>query len=152
MKKLFTPFMLRYLFSSVTCSILDLALFQLFIMLGERWFGMQHELIYVPCATVIARIISASYNYFVNYFYVFRSRESKAVSATKFLILSILQMLASAGLVTLGCWLFPSFPGIIIAGKEIIKADTIIKCIVDIGLFVAAYFIQKKVIFKQHSE
>ena len=140
-------FLLKYLFSSVSCSVMDLLLFQLFVRLGMRWFGPEAELICVPLATVLARAISATYNYLVNYFFVFKSNEGKGTSAAKFLVLTVLQMLASAGLTTLGCWLFPGLPDLTAGGQVILASGTIIKAVVDIGLFFAAYFVQKKLIF-----
>lgn len=147
MKQKKAVFLLKYLFSSVSCSVMDLLLFQLFVSLGTRWFGPAAELICVPLATVLARIISATYNYLVNYFFVFKSSEGKGTSAVKFLVLTILQMLASAGLTTLGCWLFPGLPDLVSGGQVILASNTIIKAVVDIGLFFVAYFVQKKLIF-----
>lgn len=90
---------------------------------------------YITISTVLARIISATYNYALNYKKVFRSEESIARSAGKYVCLAIVQMACSALLVTGGVRLLSMCP------------EIIIKIIVDTFLFFVSYKTQQKIIF-----
>lgn len=121
---------LKYVLSSLSSSVIDLVLFQLFcIALRSRIAG------YVAAATVIARIISATYNYLMNYKVVFKSSENIGKSAVKYFILAVVQMSLSALLVTGGVKLIPVIP------------EVAVKIVVDTCLFFVSYYIQKKIVF-----
>lgn len=121
---------IKYFFSSASSSILDLALFLAFCRLFEKKWGL-----YVAIATILARVISAVYNYFINYLLVFKSKEKISNTGIKYFVLAIVQMGISAVLVSLGVLLLPFIPKIII------------KIIIDSILFLASYYIQQKYIF-----
>ena len=53
----------------------------------------------------LARALSATYNYLLNYSVVFKSKASHKQSAKRYLILAILQMLCSAMLVAFCVWI-----------------------------------------------
>ena len=90
---------------------------------------------YVAIATVIARVLSATYNYTINYKVVFKSNNSKAVSAGKYIVLALVQMGLSALLVTLSCMALPAAP------------EVVLKAIIDMILFFISYYVQRKFIF-----
>lgn len=122
----------KFVLSSLSSSIIDLVLFQvLCIILGHSY----EEITYIPIATIAARIISAIYNYFLNYLVVFRSRKGFSSSSVKYVLLAVVQMMCSAVLTTV----FISFTGVSI--------EIMIKIPVDVFLFVISYKIQKKYIF-----
>lgn len=122
----------KFVLSSLSSSIIDLVLFQvLCIILGHSY----EEITYIPIATIAARIISAIYNYFLNYLVVFRSRKGFSSSSVKYVLLAVVQMMCSAVLTTA----FISFTGVSI--------EIMIKIPVDVFLFVISYKIQKKYIF-----
>lgn len=86
-------------------------------------------------STILARIISAIYNYAVNYKLVFKSKEKVRISSVKYALLALCQMSASAVLTTTGVQLFTFIP------------EAEIKIGVDIVLFFISYKIQRKMIF-----
>ena len=123
---------IRYLFASLSSSILDLALFALFCgILRNRPISFP----YVACATIFARILSATYNFTMNYRLVFRSRERVGSSAIKYVTLAIIQMGLSAILVTCGTVMLPMLP------------EVLVKALIDTLLFMVSYYVQRKYIF-----
>lgn len=121
---------LNYFFSSISSSVVDLILFLVFCRLLENKWGF-----YVATATILARIISAVYNYSINYLLVFKSKEKISNSGIKYFVLAVAQMGISALLVSAGVSLLPFIPKIIT------------KIIIDSILFLASYYIQHKYVF-----
>lgn len=125
----------KYVFSSFSASIIDLIIFSVFcILLKSAYPG-----IYILVATVFARIISAIYNYFINYKMVFNSKESLQKSSIRYAILAVVQMGLSAVLVTFLVRLTPILP------------ETVAKLIIDVILFFISYCIQQRYIFARDS-
>lgn len=121
---------IRYIFSSLSSCVLDIALFAvLCFLIRGKYVG------YIAISTVIARIISATYNFALNYKMVFKSREKVEKAAIKYIILAVVQMALSAFLVTMGVRL--------LAGA----AETIVKIVVDTCLFFISYKIQQKFVY-----
>lgn len=123
----------KFLFSSLSSSIIDLFLFTLFCNLFKRIPDM--SAMYIMVSTVAARIISAAYNYMINYKVVFKSDSSIKTTGTKYAVLAVCQMMASAFLVNI---LYSYIGG----------AELACKIPVDIMLFVLSYFIQKEIVYK----
>lgn len=120
----------KYLFSSLSSSIVDLVFFTIFCYLLKGKASA-----YIAISTIAARIISATYNYIINYKLVFESRKDMKVSGIKYFSLAIIQMSLSALLVT-GLFMFiPVIP------------EVVIKVIVDTLLFFISYHIQRRYIF-----
>lgn len=117
---------IKYLFSSGTSFIIDLALFTLFKKIKLS----------ILLSTVFARILSSLYNYFINSRVVFKSYTKS--SLIKYYILVILQMFASAFFVSLFNNMFRSINA------------TIIKFFVDIAIFIVNYVIQNYLIFQNN--
>lgn len=122
----------KYIFSSLTSCIIDLILFTVFCNIYKYVFAQT----YIIFATVSARVFSVIYNYTLNYIFVFKSGQTLKKSAFKYVILAILQMLASAICVY------------ILANIVRILPEVVIKIIVDTGLFFCSYYIQKKYVFR----
>lgn len=122
---------LRYIISSLSSSVIDIVLFAVFCAGLKGVFPV----VYVAAATVLARVISATYNYLVNYKLVFTSEKKHTVSGVKYVVLAICQMVLSAGLVTLGTWALQFVP------------EVVVKIVVDTLLFFVSYFIQQKYVF-----
>lgn len=121
----------RYVFSSLSASLLDLSLFALF---SKLVFGKWKYKIWI--ATAIARGVSACYNFGMNRSVVFRSNRPLLLSAVGYFSLCIVQGLASAVLVS--------------TVTERLRADEVlVKLIVDTLLFFVSYQIQRKLIFKR---
>ena len=126
----------KFVFASVSSFVIDILLFYLLVLLFKEAFPK----IYVTMATVGARVISAIYNYLINYKFVFKSRASRATSLTKYALLAIIQMSLSAGIVSLFVFLFKG------------SAETLIKIIVDMILFLISYAVQQRFVFSSKSE
>lgn len=124
---------LKYCFSSVSSCLVDLILFFLLCRALKNYYPV----LYIAAATAAARIVSASYNYWLNYKVVFKSREKIPRSAVKYVILAVLQMSCSALLTTAFVLLFPGIP------------EFPVKIVADTFLFFLSYFIQQKIVFRR---
>lgn len=123
----------KFLFSSLSSSVVDLALFSLFCYLlkGKQWGAVS----YIVASTVLARVLSAAYNYFINYKVVFQSKSSVRSTLLKYILLAVCQMLCSALLVDL---LYPLFGGF----------EVLVKVPVDVMLFFLSFFIQREFVYR----
>lgn len=122
-----------FIFTSISCTLLDLIVFTLLTRLI-----LPHDFpSRILVATAIARTISASVNFIVNKNVVFHKKGHVASSALKYFCLAIVQMTISAKSVE---WL------VSLLGWH----ETLIKAIVDSILFIFNYFVQKKIVFKEH--
>ncbi len=120
----------RYIFVSLSSFLVDILLFTL----GTKLFF--HALpARIPVSTVFARIFSGTYNYALNRKMVFKSNRSVLSSGFSYLLLCVVQCIASAALVTAICYLLPI-------------DEVLVKAIVDTCLFFVNYWIQKNIIFK----
>lgn len=123
---------LKFLCSSASSSVVDLLLFAVFChMLRDKDLGIVSYLI---VATVLARIISAVYNFTINYMLVFFSQEHLGKAIFKYFVLAVIQMLSSALLLN---FIYPLLGG----------AEVLVKMLVDITIFFISFFIQKKLIY-----
>ena len=115
---------IKYGFSSGSSLIIDLSFFAIFNYFFNNVFF----------ATILARIISSLYNYFVNSRFVFKSYSRSSI--IKYYVLVIIQMFASAIFVSILCNFIKNIN------------QTFIKLFVDIIIFIVNYFVQKEVVFK----
>ncbi len=122
----------KFIASSLSSALLDLVLFSLFHRLWEPVLSVQA----VMAATIAARILSASYNYIVNYRFVFHSGEKASAAGWKYFLLAAVQMFLSGMLATGLAKAVPRLPA---AG---------IKAAVDTTLFFISYIIQRRLIFR----
>ena len=124
----------KFLFSSLSSSVVDLVLFSLFcIALAPVVSGA----LYITLATVCARVISATYNYLLNYKVVFKSREHHGMAAGKYFVLAVVQMACSAGLVSLLYTLTGGF------------SELLLKIVVDVFLVFISFQIQREFVYKK---
>ncbi len=121
---------IKYTVASFSSFVLDIALFQFILMLA----GNMGEAFRIGIATVMSRLISSIFNFFVNKNIVFRKKGKNISLIVKYYCLCILQMVCSAGLVLL----FYQRLGI---------SETIVKILVDTVLFMISYRVQKSLIF-----
>lgn len=133
--RIFGKEFLKFVVSSLSSSILDLILFSAFCGI----FRTLMPLWYITAATVLARIISAIYNYLINYKFVFQSNAKHSISNVKYFLLAIIQMSLSAFLVTVCTKLLTTF------------SEVGIKIIIDTLLFFFSYKIQQKYIFQKRT-
>ena len=123
----------KYIFSSVSACLLDLLIFGIACSLLKQ----KQPALYITYATVIARVVSAVYNYLINYRIVFKSNEDSGKAAVKYFLLAVVQMSCSALLVTGLSRIWPD-------GIEVL-----LKAIVDTALFFISYAIQQRFVFKK---
>ena len=121
-----------YVFSSLSSFVVDIVMFAILTKL--IFFRLPVE-ICTLFGTVIARLISATYNYNMNRSAVFKSDKSHRSTAPKYAILAILQLLLS--------WML-----VVVVYNRIHFDTTIIKVIVDTCLFIVSFQVQKRLIFK----
>ena len=129
---------LKYVFSSLSATVLDLGMFALlFALLFPGKFSNKEFCVSV-CA-VFARIISSAYNYFINFRFVFAKKKKTKNTLLKYYLLAVLVMILSS-LSTSGLtYLLPN------------EADTymitIAKAFVDTILFILTFTVQREWVF-----
>lgn len=120
----------KFTFSSLSSSVIDIALFTVFCNIF-----ISIPTYYILISTVLARLISASYNYIINYKIVFNSNQKHGKALGRYIILAIIQMALSGVFVTGLVSLLPMIH------------HTLIKVVVDIILFMISFVIQRKFVF-----
>ena len=119
----------KYIFASISSFIVDIALFNLFLLLQSNSDFANKILL----ATVLARILSSLFNFAVNAKMVFKN--SSKTSFIKYVALALVQMLISGFAVQALSTVIP-------------WNTTIIKIIVDVLIFIANFIIQREFVFK----
>ena len=123
---------LKFIVASLSSAAIDLGLFALFtFLLRDNLPGY-----YIVVSTVLARVISSLYNFFINRQGVFKSEAGLAKTMVKYYLLAVCQMALSAFGVS---WLFGAFGG----------NETLIKIVVDTVLFMISFQIQREWVFKK---
>jgi glycosyltransferase involved in cell wall biosynthesis len=122
---------LLFILSSLLSFLLDFSLFLLFINI----FGAMGFAGGVLAGNILARIISAAFNFTVNRSIVFRSRASRRITGLAYVSLAIGILIANSALLLLLTE---------IAGM----APPIAKLIIELTLFFVSYTVQKKLIFR----
>ncbi len=123
----------KFLFSSLSSSVVDIVMFSIFCGMLRN---VPVAIGYVMLATILARVISAIYNFLINYKVVFKGKGSKGKAALRYLILAICIMLLSGGLVTFFTGLLPMIP------------EFVVKIPVDCVLFLLSFVVQREIVYK----
>lgn len=126
----------KFLFSSLSSSILDLLLFHFFCGALQTASGLFQNMPYIIAATVLARIISAVYNFLLNYKVVFKSSADIMATAVKYCLLAVCQMLCSAFLVNALYALTGGY-------------EVLVKMPVDVLLFFLSFVIQREFVYRK---
>ena len=125
---------IKYTFSAGSSFVLDLLLFTIFSSMIFNNITNFNITTIIFISTVIARVMSSIYNYYINSRFVFKNKSRKTIIG--YFLLVVIQMLMSALFVSLI--------------KNMISINlTIIKFFVDIVIFIVNYIIQKYIIFKE---
>ncbi len=130
--KIFFGQIFKFLISSVSSCVIDLLLFLLFCIIFDSV-----SIYYVAISSVLARIISATYNYLVNYSVVFHSKVSHKKTTLRYILLAFIQMSVSTLAVSL---LSSALPFVF---------ELVIKIPVDLALFFISYLIQKRYVYSK---
>lgn len=134
----FLGVMIKYAVSSLSATGIDLvAYYLLMILCGSDGFGWGESLS-ILFATIVARVISATFNCIVNKRAVFKSDMPLKGVIVKFYIFTMFRALVSYGVVYGIAYLVGSYGA---------NLTVIIKLFVDLILFFVGYDIQKKYIF-----
>lgn len=128
----------KFLFSSLSSSVLDLLLFHFFCGVLQSASGFWKDMPYIVTATVLARIISAVYNFVLNYKVVFKSSAGIMATAVKYCLLAVCQMLCSAFLV--------NAIYAVTGGYEVL-----VKMPVDVFLFFVSFVIQREFVYRKRA-
>ena len=131
--KLFLKSFVKFLVSSLSSSCIDILLFSVFCNLLRK--GASEY--YVVLATIFARIISATYNYCINYKLVFSSKTSVKGSALRYAALAIVQGTLSSVCVA-------GFVSMLHMGNH----ELFVKIPVDVVLFVISFVIQREFVYR----
>lgn len=124
---------LKFIFSSLSSSIVDAVMFMIACSLTRN---IAMSVSYIVVSTVIARVISATYNFMINYKVVFKGKGSKKKAAIRYVALALIIMFLSATLVDM----FHSFvPGAL---------EIFVKIPVDTLLFFMSFFVQRELVYK----
>ena len=129
-----SPF-LKYIASAFSSFILDILSFK-WILAILIAFGSIERASIITISTIVARVISSTFNFYLNKKFVFKYEQNTKKSLLKYYSLCIVQMLLSAILVTM-VWKYTKFP------------ETSIKIVVDSVLFLLSYFVQQRWVFKR---
>ena len=124
---------LKFLFSSLSSAVVDIVLFTIFCSL---FMNVTVAIGYIMLSTILARMISAVYNFMINYKVVFKGKGSRKRAAVKYVILAVFIMLSS-GLLVSG--LHAVLPGV---------PEPVIKIPVDALLFIVSFYMQREVVYK----
>ncbi|MGN0328989.1 MAG: glycosyltransferase [Lachnospira sp.] len=124
----------KYTLSSLASWVIDNVLFNIF----EFIFAAMALSLRLLLCTGIARVLSSIFNFAVNRKIVFKSDKNVKTTIVKYYILWACQLMASYGLVYL-------VSDVLSLGYVLIA---VAKIVIDLGLFVISYNIQKKWVFK----
>ncbi len=123
----------KFLFSSLSSSVVDIVMFSIFCAIFR---DIPVAIGYIMLSTILARVISAIYNFMMNYRVVFNSKGNKVRAAVKYIILALCIMFLSGTLVTLGHRVLPTAP------------EFAVKIPVDCLLFLLSFVVQRDVVYK----
>ena len=130
-----TRVFVRYALSSLASSIIDLTMFALLSSVLSGIPGIP----WIVLSTVIARCVSATFNFTVNWRKVFKTGTDVRRMAIRYAALAVTLMAMSAFVAQVLIPLLPIPP-------------VVTKACVDVGLFAASYAIQGRLVFRESSD
>ena len=128
--------LIKFVISSLICWLIDEGLFYLFLSVLVGTMTHSERTI---MAVIAARVISSIVNFTINKNTVFHSKGSVKTTAVKYFTLAVCQLAVSTFLVN-------------VIAVDLLNVDgfleVLIKCVVDAGLFLISFTIQRKWVFK----
>ena len=121
---------IKFSLSSLTGFIVDYAVFNLLLLIQTGWMYW-----YVAC-NIIARIISGSVNFTINYNLVFKKRTTLWKALIKYIILAIFIL----GCGTFFLWLLVDKAGM---------PEPVAKIIVEVTMFIVSWLVQRLFVFRR---
>lgn len=125
---------LLYAITSGASFLIDLALFIVF----AKVFKIVAPMSFLIIATILARLLSSFFNYYINRHTVFKSGSKK--SLYRYYLLAVFIMITSAGSVQL------------LYSEWLQNGEVILKILVDTTLFMLAFVVQRKWVFKKEKQ
>ncbi|KGR81655.1 bifunctional glycosyltransferase family 2/GtrA family protein [Lysinibacillus odysseyi] len=125
---------LLYALTSSASFLIDLALFMLF----AKVFKIVAPMSFLIIATILARLLSSFFNYYINRHTVFKSGSRK--SLYRYYLLAAFIMVTSAGSVQL------------LYSEWLQNGEIVLKVLVDTALFILAFVVQRKWVFKKEKQ
>ncbi len=122
----------KYTIASILSFLIDIGFFALFVAVTKSWVGAN---VYIILSTVLARIISSTFNFVVNKNTVFKQKERSPKFFIMYFALVIFNMVLSAVLVD-------------VFVKYCAFAEIWAKVLVDGVLFILSFILQRDVIFR----
>lgn len=119
----------RYLFSSLSASVIDIGLFHLLSLWIPGVSG-------IWIATGLARAVSSFYNYLINRNVVFEAKGDGKRSLRRYYVLCVVQAACSA-------WMVSLMTALLSVSK------TLCKVIVDTVLFFVSFQVQRRIVFRE---
>ncbi|RKM60565.1 glycosyltransferase [Butyrivibrio sp. CB08] len=123
----------KFLVSSLSSAVVDIVLFSVFCAMFKN---VPVAIGYIMLSTIMARVISAIYNFLINYKVVFKGKGSGLRAAVRYLALAVCIMLLSGFLVSFFHGMIPRLP------------EAVVKIPVDCVLFLLSFFVQREVVYK----
>lgn len=127
---------LKFAASGLTSFCLDNAVFTGILYIMTK--GAKGLFLSIALASILARIISAHYNYFVNQRFVFKSKGGRSCYFNYFSLVILIGILS---------WLLTDLSVRLCAATGI--KVSVCKMIVDLALFALSYAVQNKIVFKK---
>lgn len=124
---------LKFIFSSLSSAVVDAVMFMIACACTR---DLKLAISYTMLSTIVARLISSTYNFMINYKVVFKGKGKKTIAAVRYIILALVIMLLSGSFVTLGHNIFPNL------------LEIWIKIPVDTVLFFLSFFVQRELVYK----
>ena len=128
-------YFIKFIISSIASWVVDIGVYAILEFALQKHMDLGTR---VLICTIASRVISSIFNYILNRNGVFKSVDNVRSTAVKYYILAICQMGASYGLVYF-------FTHILKVGGVL---ELIVKCVVDLCLFIFSYNIQRRWVFK----
>ncbi len=135
----FLGVMVKYAVSSLSATVIDLVAFYILMILCGTGMLAWDESVGILFATIVARIISATFNCIVNKRTVFKSDIPLRGVMLKFYIFTMFRAILSYGIVYGMACVFGSYGA---------NVTVLIKLVVDLILFFVGYDIQKKWVYR----
>lgn len=120
---------IKFSFSSLISFVVDFILYSLIILISNS----------VLVSNIAARVVSASFNFYINKKYVFKHKESTAKAALKYFALAACLLAVNTLLLTF-------------IVKYLISNRLIAKIIVEMLLFIISYVVQRLFVFRQNNK
>lgn len=125
-------YILKFAASSMIGFVADYALYGLFVVLTKGFGGLS-----VPLSNVVARVLSATLNFWINKRFVFRSEDQALKAGAKYALLATCVLAGNTALLSV----------LVRLGMDKYAA----KLLTEVSFFLTSWFVQKVFVFKKRA-